>query len=71
MTVDGLEQTWLINNRVNLLLLRELTAEGMVATLSTRGGRTVGQQLAHVYEVRRKKLEQADRSLANDLPRIS
>ncbi|MHC4817142.1 MAG: DinB family protein [Planctomycetota bacterium] len=70
MTED-LVEAWLINNRVNLLLLKELTPEALHATLSTRGGRTVGQQLVHVYEVRRSKVEAADKTLAKDLPAVT
>jgi uncharacterized damage-inducible protein DinB len=70
MTND-LAETWLINNRVNLLLLRELSQDALECTLSTRGGRTVGQQLVHVYEVRRSKLEVADKSLAKGLPAVA
>jgi len=70
MTED-LVEAWLINNRVNLLLLKELTPEALRATLSTRGGRTVGQQLVHVYEVRRSKVEAADKTLAKDLPAVT
>ncbi len=68
---DMLEQvaeTWLINNRVNLQLLRELPPEGFAATLSTRGARGVGAQLVHVLDVRRWKLEAADKALAAGLP---
>ena len=68
---EELAEAWLINNRVNLLLLRELTPEALSCTLSTRGGRTVGQQLVHVYEVRRSKLETADKALAKELPRVT
>jgi uncharacterized damage-inducible protein DinB len=68
---EALAETWLINHRVNRLLLDALTPEGLAATLSTRGGRTVGQQLVHVYEVRRSKLEAADRTLAADLPKLT
>ncbi|MFQ5843424.1 MAG: DinB family protein [Planctomycetota bacterium] len=68
---DALIETWLINNRVNLLLLGELSPEALRCTLSTRGGRTVGQQWAHVYEVRRSKVEAADKALAGDLPRVT
>ncbi len=67
---EQLAEAWLINNRVNLLLLKDLSPEALRATLSTRGGRTVGQQLVHVYEVRRAKLEAADKSLAKDLPKV-
>jgi uncharacterized damage-inducible protein DinB len=68
---EELVETWLINNRVNLFLLRELSQEALECTLSTRGGRTVGQQLVHVYEVRRSKLEAADKTLAKPLPSVT
>ncbi len=69
--LDQLAETWLINNRVNLRLLEGLDDEGLAATLSTRGGRTVGQQLAHLIWLRRYKLERADRALAAGLPEIA
>jgi uncharacterized damage-inducible protein DinB len=68
---EALAETWLINNRVTLRMLGELGTEALECTVSTRGGRTVGQQLVHVYEVRRRKLEQADRTLAADLPPVA
>jgi uncharacterized damage-inducible protein DinB len=68
---DALAEAWLINNRVMLQLIDGLTPEALGATLSTRGGRTVGMQLVHVYEVRRMKIEQADRELASDLPKLT
>ena len=68
---EELAEALLINNRVNLLLLKELTPDALRCTLSTRGGRTVGQQLVHVYEVRRSKLEAADKALAKELPAVT
>jgi len=66
--LEQLAESWLINNRVNLQLLREIPPEGLTATLSTRGGRGVGAQLVHLLDVRRWKLEAADKALAADLP---
>lgn len=68
---DQLADAWLVNHRVMLRLLDGLTPEALAATLSTRGGRTVGQQLVHVYEVRRAHLESADRELAKGLPKVA
>ncbi|MCP4659326.1 MAG: hypothetical protein GY856_28280 [bacterium] len=68
---EELIETWLINNRVNLRLLSELTPQALQCSLSSRGGRTVGQQLAHVYTVRRSKVELADKALAKDLPVVA
>lgn len=65
-----LRETWLINHRVNLLLLDELTEEALGHTLSKRGGGTVGYQLAHLYNIRFWKLERFDKSLVQDLSTI-
>ena len=67
---DELADAWLINHRVTMLMLTELGPDALRATLSTRGGRSVGQQLVHVHEVRRMKVEQADRALAKELPKL-
>jgi len=50
--LEQLIETWKINHRVTLKLLDALSAEALQATLSTRGGRDVAGQLAHVHEVR-------------------
>ena len=47
-----LSEAWQINQRVTLKLLKALSDEALHATLSTRGGRDVARQLAHVHEVR-------------------
>ena len=50
--LDQLVESWQINHRVTLKLLDALSDEALKATLSTRGGRDVARQLAHVHEVR-------------------
>jgi uncharacterized damage-inducible protein DinB len=55
--IDQLIDTWQINNRMNLLLMDNITDAGMQKTLSTRGGRTVYLQLVHVHNVRMGWLE--------------
>jgi uncharacterized damage-inducible protein DinB len=55
--------TWQINNHANLLLLDNIDTEGLSATLSTRGGRTIAQQFAHLHNVRLEWLKVS----ANDL----
>jgi uncharacterized damage-inducible protein DinB len=50
--LEHLIETWQINHRVTLKLLQALSDEALLATLSTRGGRNVARQLAHVHEVR-------------------
>ena len=54
---DQLTEAWLTSNRVNLLFIDALSDEDMKKTLSTRGGRTIYQQLVHVHEVRLRWLE--------------
>jgi uncharacterized damage-inducible protein DinB len=50
--LEQLVESWQINHRVTLKLLDALAEEALHATLSTRGGRDVARQLAHVHEVR-------------------
>jgi uncharacterized damage-inducible protein DinB len=50
--LEQLVETWQINHRVTLKLLEALSDEALQATLSTRGGRDVARQLAHMHEVR-------------------
>ena len=54
---EQLLETWQINNRMNLLLLDNITDMGMQKTLSTRGGRTIYQQFVHIHNVRMQWLE--------------
>jgi uncharacterized damage-inducible protein DinB len=49
---EQLSVAWQINNRMNLLLMDNITDAGMEKTLSTRGGRTVYLQLVHLHNVR-------------------
>ncbi len=50
--LEQLVESWRINHRITLKLLDALTDDALQATLSTRGGRDVARQLAHVHEVR-------------------
>lgn len=68
---DQLVEAWLVNNRVDLRLIGELSPEALACSLSARGGRSVGQQLAHVYYVRRRKLEAGDKTLVASLPVVT
>ena len=47
----SLAETWLLNNRVNLVLLNALSAEQLACAPSSRE-RSVAEQLAHVHNVR-------------------
>ncbi|HKP37286.1 MAG TPA: DinB family protein [Pyrinomonadaceae bacterium] len=55
--LEQLIESWQINHRVTLKLLNALSDAELQATLSTRGGRDVARQLAHVIEVRLKVAE--------------
>ena len=57
MVVDNIIETWHINNRVNFKLLESITDDGLAATLSTRGGRNVALQFAHMHYVRLWRLK--------------
>src|SRR5471032_1599252 len=50
--LEQLVESWQINHRVTLRLVDALSDDALRATLSTRGGRDVARQLAHVHEVR-------------------
>src|SRR5262249_42573844 len=60
---EQLLEAWRINNRMNLLFIDTLTDDDMQKTLSTRGGRTVYQQLLHVHNVRLGWLEVAAKDI--------
>jgi uncharacterized damage-inducible protein DinB len=68
--IDQLVETWMINNRVNLVLLDHLADEALKSTLSSRGGRTVAQQLAHLCSVRRRWVEVVSPKLAPEISNI-
>lgn len=67
-----LVETWQINHRVTLRLLDALSDDALKATLSTRGGRDVARQLAHVHEVRAAQAELTSKTNRNaKLPRFA
>lgn len=55
--LDGLLEAWRTNNQVNLLLLVEISDEGLGSSLSARGGRDVSRQFAHLHTQRVRWLE--------------
>lgn len=68
---DALVEAWYVNHRINLKLLDELPDEALRCTLSKRGGRTVGQQMVHMIDVRRFQLEGMDKALVAGLVPIT
>lgn len=49
--------TWRIHQRITLFLIEHLPDDALKATLSTRGGRDIARQLAHMHNVRAARLE--------------
>lgn len=49
--MNPLIDTWNIHNRINLYLLNAVAEEALPATASSKG-RTVGEQFAHIHNVR-------------------
>jgi len=69
--MQALREVWETNNRINLLLLDGISKEGMASTLSTRGGRDVARQFAHLHTQRLRWLEdKGGKDLAAGLPRF-
>jgi len=58
---------WRTNNAINLLLLSNIKEEGMTSTLSTRGGRGVAGEFAHMHNIRVWHLEKRAKDLAQGL----
>ena len=54
---DELRAAWRTNNAINLLLLDRISDEGLGASLSTRGGRGVAGEFAHMHNIRVWHLE--------------
>lgn len=66
--VEDFLEAWRTNNRINLLLLDQISDEGLCCTLSKRGGRDVARQFAHIHDVRVYHLEKRTKDLAEGLP---
>jgi|SRR4051812_21701876 uncharacterized damage-inducible protein DinB len=60
---EQLIEAWNTGNKVNLMVVANIPPEGFEKSLSTRGGRTVADQLLHMHSVRMQWLE----TVANDL----
>jgi uncharacterized damage-inducible protein DinB len=62
-------ETWEIHNRINLYLL-DAVAPDALASLSASKGRTVGEQFAHVHNVRLMWLKSAAPDLLANLSKL-
>ena len=69
MDEQQLLETWEIHNRVNLYLLDSILPEHL-SDLSASKGRTVGEQFAHIHNVRLMWLKQAAPELMGQLAKI-
>jgi uncharacterized damage-inducible protein DinB len=69
--IDEVALAWRTNHRITLLLLDAVGDEGMLATLSTRGGRTVGRQFAHLQYVRVLQLRTRAKPLSKGAAEIA
>lgn len=67
--MSALTETWQIHNRINIYLL-EAIDEINLKDLSASKGRNVGEQFAHINNVRLMWLKVADTSLLDGLPKI-
>jgi len=67
--VEELLEAWRTNNRIHLFLIDHISDEGMLCTLSKRGGRDVVRQFAHIHNVRVAHLENRAKALAQGLPK--
>jgi len=65
----SLADTWLLNNRVNLMLLEPLTEEQLAYTPNPRA-RNIADQFAHLHNVRRMWLEVGSPAAAKNLAKI-
>src|SRR5690606_27675009 len=68
--LEQLLEAWRTNHRINLFLIDRISDEGMLATLSKRGGRDVVRQFAHMHNIRVARLDVWAKDLARSLPRF-
>jgi uncharacterized damage-inducible protein DinB len=57
-------ETWQIHQRSTIFLIENISDEALKATLSSRGGRDVARQLAHMHNVRVWRLEAFAKKIA-------
>lgn len=67
--IDQVLETWRIHDRINHYLLDAIPAEALPAVSASRG-RTVGEQFAHVHNVRLMWLKSAAPDLLEGLEKV-
>ena len=60
-------ETWRAHNRIMMFTLEHIPDDAMKATLSTRGGRDIARQFAHIHMVRVWHIEATSAKLAKGL----
>jgi len=68
---EQLHEAWRTHNKINLLFIALISDENMEKTLSTKGGRTVCQQLVHLHNVRMQWLNIAAKKIWRKYKKIS
>ncbi len=67
---DELIEAWQTNHRINVFLIEGISEEGLRSSLSTRGGRDVARQFAHLHNMRIWHLEKRAKDLAEGLQKF-
>jgi len=67
--MSALTETWQIHNRINIYLLDAIEEEHLKDVLSSRG-RNVGEQFAHINNIRLMWLKVANPALLEGLPKV-
>jgi uncharacterized damage-inducible protein DinB len=70
MMIDQIIETWQIHNRINLHLLDAIEEDAHLKDVSASGGRNVGEQFAHIHNVRLMWLKAAAPELLEGLQKI-
>lgn len=64
---EQLLQAWQTSQQKNQLLFDAITDSGMEKTMSTRGGRTIGEQWLHLHKIRASWLDICGKKLEKKL----
>ena len=67
---EQIKTTWEVHHKIMMMMLENLPEEAMSATLSTRGGRDVSRQFAHLHMVRVWRMESFAKKVGGETHRI-
>jgi len=68
---DQIIEVWRAHNRMLIFMIEHIPSAAMKATLSTRGGRDIARQFAHLHTVRIWHLEAHNKKLSGNLTKFS